>query len=95
MAIETTLFKRYRYFRTTDLIDEDLKGIKKINNLITKYQGTGKPIYFAEAINLLKVSSNLFTADRSFIKLIRDSYIDQANRKIFNQIVKQSEVLLR
>ncbi len=94
MSTKNDFFKFYRIFRVTNLLDEDLKGLKKINNLINKFRQTSKDNYFDEAINLLKIANNIFVIDKKFIKAIKERFIDNDNYTIFNRIVKQSKVLL-
>ncbi len=86
------IFKFYKVYRSTDMLDEDIKGIKKINNLISKYNNTGREHYFLESINLLKIANNVFKIDKRFIKFVKDSFIESTNVRIFNQIVKEANL---
>lgn len=86
------IYKFYKIYRSTSMLDDDIKGIKKINNLICKYNNTGRDHYFLEAINLLKIANNIFEVNKKFVKLIKDSFIDPDNARIFNQIVKEADL---
>lgn len=86
------IYKFYKVYRSTAMFEEDIKGLKKINNLISKFLLTDRENYFLEAVNLLKIANNIFEVSPNFLRLIKDSYIDNNNYKIFNQIVKEAEL---
>lgn len=46
-------------FVTTSMLEEDLKLIKKLNNLFVKLEKTNKDIYVREIINVLKILNNV------------------------------------
>ena len=86
------LFKFYKVYRSTAMLDEDIKGIKKINNLISKYNNTKRQSYFLEAVNLLKIANNVFDINKKFIKFIKESFIDKSNVRVYNQIVREANL---
>lgn len=77
------IFKHYKVFRTSSMVDEDMKSMRKINNLITKFTNTGKERYQYEAINILKTVTNLVKFDVEFITLMKTKMIDKDNHPTF------------
>ncbi len=89
MNLSDRFIKLYKIFRTTNSIDDDLKPLKKINNLISKYRKTEKDIYRGEIISILKYNENIFNINDEFIKLILDNFIETANQIVFKQICEE------
>jgi len=58
--IKLLLIDHYRKgFLTSSMIDNDIKLIKKINNLFAKLEKTEKSIYIEEIKNILKILNNV------------------------------------
>lgn len=83
------LQKYYTVFRTTIMVDNDIKLFKKINNLISKYCNTEKERYRFEAVNILKIASNMTTFCDSFKGLLRKELIDECNYSEYDRIVNE------
>jgi hypothetical protein len=49
----------YKTPRITTFITEDLKYIKKLNQILIKLEKTDKPIYILESINILSILDNV------------------------------------
>ena len=58
MNNEAALANMYKVFMSTQLIELDIKSIRKINNTYLKYTRTGKEIYVLEIYNILLGLSN-------------------------------------
>jgi len=84
--IEEEFVKYYKVFKFTESIDYDLKSIRKINNLISKWKKTGKALYKNEALNILRSCNNIFKVDSNFFELISKNFIEDKNRSIFKQL---------
>jgi hypothetical protein len=71
----TNLHKRlapyYKVFRTTLMIDDDIKLLKKINVVLAKLERTNNDVYFLEVINIMKTLDNVLT-----LKYIQDIFIE-------------------
>jgi len=50
----------YKVARITKFIDEDIKLIKKLNQILSKLERTEKDRYILEAINILRQLNNVF-----------------------------------
>ena len=83
------LFKLSIRFQTSLSIDEDIKILKKINNLISKYNRTGYDKYPSEVINTLIILSNTYTVDKDLTNLIEKEFIEDENKESFRQIYLQ------
>lgn len=83
------VFRHYKVFRTTSMVDEDMKSMRKINNLIKKFTNTGKDKYQYEAINILKMISNLVNFGDDFILLMKTKMIDEDNHPIFEAFAER------
>ena len=53
----------YKVSRITKFIDEDIKLIKKLNQILSKLERTEKDRYILEAINILRQLNNVFDFD--------------------------------
>lgn len=51
---------RYTAFKTTNMLDQDLKIIRKINNILFKYEKSEKISYIYETINIFKGLRNYY-----------------------------------
>ena len=86
MNLNDKFVRMYRVCRTTSSIDDDLKPLKKMNNLIAKFQKTAKDVYKFEVINILKYNKNIFSVNTEFLSLIKNNFIEPQNQPIFEQI---------
>lgn len=59
----------YKIPRITDFIEEDLKYVKKLNQVLVKLEKTNKEIYILESINILLILDNVLDIDRFYIIL--------------------------
>lgn len=59
----------YKIPRITDFIDEDLKYVKKLNQVLAKLEKTNKEIYILESINILSILDNVMHMDQFYIIL--------------------------
>lgn len=59
----------YKVPRITKFIDDDLKLIKKLNQILVKIERTEKEQYILEAVNILRQLDNLFDFDKLYIVL--------------------------
>lgn len=73
--LKKELLKFYKVYRTTGMVEDDIKSIKKINNLMYKYNNTQKDRYRLEAINILKTTANLVNFDDEFVDIIKKRII--------------------
>ena len=87
--LKREIFKHYRVFRTTSMVEDDIKSLRKINNLITKFSNTGLDKYQFEVINIMKMASNLVNFTREFIMFVREKMIDKDNHIIFNLLAEK------
>ena len=85
--LKKELLKHYKVYRTVGMVDHDIKSIKKINNLMYKFNNTQKNRYRLEAINILKTTANLVNFDDDFIKILK-------KRIILTEHLEQFEGLL-
>jgi len=83
------IFKYYKVFRTTSMVDGDIKSLKKINNLITKFTNTDKDRYEKEAINIMKTTANLVDFNLNFVDLVKSKMIAEENQPIFDLFVQR------
>lgn len=76
----TSLHKRlaplYKVFRTTAMIDDDIRLLKKINVVLGKLESTNNDVYFLEAINIIRSLDNVL-----IIKSMQDIFIELTNLK--------------
>ena len=79
----------YKVFKTSNSIDSDIKLIKKINNLISKWLKFEKDHYKLEILNILKINENIFNVNSSFMGLIRDNFIEEQYLPIFNNLYRE------
>lgn len=84
------IFRYYKVFRTTDLVEKDIKMLRKLNNLIDKYTNTGNDRYQFEAQNILKTASNYMNFDDSLLDIIKDKMIQDENHPIFDAFARES-----
>ena len=59
----------YKIPRITDFIEEDLKYVKKLNQVLVKLEKTNKEIYILESINILLILDNVLDMDSFYIIL--------------------------
>ena len=83
------IFKYYTVFRSTGLIESDIKSLKKINNLIYKYLNTDIDRYKHEAINILKTAINMVNPVPEYFDLLRNKIIEEDKHLIFNGFVEE------
>lgn len=89
MNIEDIFIKYYKVFKTTESIQVDLKLIKKINNLISKWLKTDKEMYKDEIMNIFKINENIFNVNNSFIELIKENFIEKQHIKTFDRLYSE------
>lgn len=89
MSLNRDIFKYYTVYRSTGLIESDLKSLRKINNLIYKYCNTELERYKYEAINILKTALNMVKPEPGFFDLLRNKVIDEDKHPIFNGFVEE------
>jgi len=82
-----SLFRYAKGFKTTVSLDNDVKLVKKLNNLIAKYLRYGKEQkYLLEIINILKVLENQFIYSSGLRDLILNMFIDTENKSTFIEV---------
>lgn len=84
------VFKYYRIFRTTAMVDEDLKALRKINNLISKYTNSGNDRYRFEAVNIIKTFANLTNFEDSLTEIIKEKIINDDKYIMFDLFLKEA-----
>ncbi len=77
------LFMRARSFKTTSSLDEDIKLIKKINTLLSKWKRTDDERYHKEINNSLLILNNIFALDQIIRDHIAQLFIVEDNRTNF------------
>jgi len=82
------IFQYYTVFCTTAMVENDIKNLKRINNLIYKFINTGKEQYRLEAINILKTFSNITKFDSNLIELIKNKIINEENYTFFDILLE-------
>jgi len=80
------LIKRYSTFRTSELMEDDIKIIKKLDNILKKAIESEN---FIEFDNTVKIISNIINIDKEIIKIISNKFISSHNREIFIQMVSK------
>lgn len=83
------IFKHYRVFRTTTLVEDDIKSLKKINNLITKFSNTGNDKYQFEIINIMRMIANLVNFTTDFVGFVKEKIIENDNQPIFELLAEK------
>lgn len=78
--------KRYITFRSDKQIKEDLKELKKVNNILNKFRRTGREFYYDEVINIIKTTNNVLTFDEILLNLFMDFYLDDDNNDLLVEI---------
>lgn len=86
MNVNQEFSKNYKGFRTSSSIENDIKLIKKLNNLISKWKKTNKDMYKLEIFNIFQINENIFMVDHSFIEKIKSNFIEPSNIKVFNDL---------
>lgn len=56
-------------FRTSSMIEADIKLMKRVNTLFGKLEKTGKEIYVGEIVNTIKILNNVLYLHRILIIL--------------------------
>lgn len=77
MDNETLLAHTYKEFMMTPILEQDIKLIKKINNLMSKFNSTEKSSYIFEIINILSTMKNslqMYDAKTFIVALIDNEY---------------------
>lgn len=59
----------YKIPRLTVLITEDLKLVKKLNQILVKLERTNKEVYIHESINILQTLSNILDMNKFYLVL--------------------------
>lgn len=59
----------YKIPRITNFIEEDLKYVKKLNQVLVKLEKTNKEIYILESINILSILDNILDMNEFYIIL--------------------------
>jgi hypothetical protein len=59
----------YKIPRITTFINEDLKYVKKINQILVKFEKTNKNIYILELINILCILDNILDINKFYVIL--------------------------
>jgi hypothetical protein len=75
--IERRLAHYYKVPRTTPMIGEDLKFIKKLNTVFIKLEKTDKEVYLLEAVNIVKTLNNILNVQDMqpiFLELVNLKY---------------------
>lgn len=74
MSNEKAIAHYYRSFYMTRLLELDIKNLKRINNIYSKYLRTNRQSYIIEVVNILRtLNNNIFVADAKYLLL---EYID-------------------
>jgi len=82
-------FKKARRFRTTESIILDIKAIKKVNNLITKFlRSDNERKYYEEVINTFISMNNSYKL-MDVINQIKELYIDEENKQFFDELIDE------
>lgn len=82
----------YKVYRTTGMIEDDIKVIRKINNLISKYLNTNNERYKFEAINILKTTANLVRFEPAFVTIIKQRIILKEYRDTFERFIENGAI---
>jgi len=61
--IRIQLALAYKVHRVTKFIDDDIKQIKKLNQILVKMERSNKEQYILESINIVKQLDNVFDLD--------------------------------
>lgn len=79
------LFKNSIGFKTTVSLENDLKIIKRLNNLVAKdNRAVDSDKYSLEIINIFVMLGNRFTLTKSLKDIIVSKFIDSDNIEKFN-----------
>lgn len=76
----------YTIYRVSAMVDIDIKNIKRINNIYTKYVRTNNDIYLREIINTFKMISNYI--DLKTAKEVILFYIDDELKESIKKIME-------
>ena len=82
-------FKFYKVYRTTATVDDDIRLLKKINNLLLKRRRTGLDRYESEVINIIKTTCNLVNYTKECRLFIRRNIIDKEHLPMFDKLSKR------
>ena len=80
--IERRLAPYYRVPRTTPMIGEDLKLIKKLNGVFIKLEKSDKEAYLLEAVNIVKTLSNVLK-----IQEMSEIFLELVNLKFHQSVL--------
>ncbi len=59
----------YKIPRLSNFIDEDLKYVKKLNQVLVKLEKTNKEVYILESINILSILDNVLDMNKFYVIL--------------------------
>ena len=85
MSNEIKLAHNYKQYNTTNMLEQDLKMIQRMNVVIGKFQKTQKLTYLFEAINIVHTLNNyldIVEAKEVLLKLV-----DMDNKSITEYLI--------
>jgi len=74
-------------FITSDMVEADIKLIKKLNMLFGKLEKTGKDIYVLEIINVMKILNNVLFLEN--IVLVIYQCVDIRYHQTLDYVIKK------
>ena len=90
--IKEELSKRYKVIRPKKLVNQDLRNLKKINNLLLKYQKTQDYSVLQEVKNILILTFNLIDFDVVFYTLFRNAFIMNDSYKLLDEVFTEIQL---
>lgn len=100
MSNEQLLAHYYRSFYMTRLLESDIKSLKRINNIYSKYIKTQKTSYMVEIVNILRSLNNnmdVSEAKYTLLQYIDDQYkssiivlidnLDTPNQQLVRELI--------
>lgn len=81
-------FKNAKSFKTTEMILSDIKIIKKLNNLTSKYKRTLDKKYSNEIINIVIIITNSYHLSKVYKKIL-EHFIEEGNKKQLESIIEE------
>lgn len=88
------LSRKYTTYRVKELIQDDIKSLRKINTLINRFEKTGKNSYIDEIKNVLLSYKNLIEYDKELIDGMIKYIIEEKNTKTFILLVNNLKLMV-
>ncbi len=87
--LKRKLLNKYKVFRTTILLEDDLRLIRRINTQLNKHKKTGKVKYFQEVENIIRILHNLLHFDDELLECLLEVVSPEYKtdiKKLYNTI---------